>query len=161
VRANRPLLLGLLAAAALVLAGCGVAAPPTVTFEVAGTSLTAAPTQFCDNELQNCTDDANARLSAPVPPGTPVRITVPREISDAPWQVAFSYVGKDGKARTEGRSPVAAPKQRTVYTLTLPEPADRLVTAQVQLFGPAPQADPRTGQVNFPVRGTWVLVSGA
>lgn len=161
MRANRPALAGLLAATALVLAGCGTSAPPTVTFDVAGSSLTAAPTQYCDNKLQNCRDDANARLSAPVPPGTPVRITVPEEVSGAPWQVAFAYLGKDGRTRTDGRSPVAAPNQRTDYTLTLPDPADRLVTAQVQLFGPAPVADPGTGELTFPVRATWVLVSGA
>ncbi|MBW0104017.1 DUF2771 family protein [Pseudonocardia sp. KRD291] len=167
MRANRPTpvrrghrLAGIVAAAALVLAGCGTSAPPTVTFDVGGTSLTAAPTQFCDNQLQNCRDDANARLTADVAPGTPVTITVPEEVSSAPWQVAFAYLGPDGKARTDGRSPIATPGQRTEYTLTLPDPRDRLVTAQVQLFGPAPVADPATGQITFPVRATWVLVSG-
>lgn len=161
MRANRPVLSGLLAAAALVVAGCGTGAPPTVTFEVGGESLTAAPTQFCDNRMQDCRNDANARLSTPVQPGAPVRITVPDEVSSAPWQVAFSYLGKDGKTRTDGRSPVATPDQRSDYALTLPDPADRLITAQVQLFGPAPVADPNTGQISFPVRATWVLVSNA
>lgn len=161
MRANRPTLAGLLACAALALAGCGTSAPPTVTFDVAGSSLTAAPTQICDNRMQNCRDDANARLTAPVPPGTPVRITVPEEVSGAPWQVAFAYLGKDGTTRTNGRSPLAPPGGRTEYTLTLPDPADRLLTAQVQLFGPAPVVDPNTGTPSFPVRATWVLVSGA
>ncbi len=160
MRANRPALAGLAAAAALVLAGCGTSAPPTVTFEVGGKSLTAAPTQFCDNELQNCRDDANARLTAPVAPGTPVTITVPEEVSSAPWQVAFAYLGPDGRTRTEGRSPIATPGARSEYTLRLPDPRDRLVTAQVQLFGPAPAPDPATGRITFPVRATWVLVSG-
>ncbi|MDN5915447.1 MAG: DUF2771 domain-containing protein [Pseudonocardia sp.] len=160
MRANRPVLAGIVACAALVLAGCGTSAPPNVTFDVAGNSLTAAPTQFCDNKLENCSDDANARLTAPVPPGTPVTITVPEEVSSAPWQVAFAYIGPDGKTRTDGRSPIAAPGERTEYTLTLPDPADRLVTAQVQLFGPAPVADPASGQITYPVRATWVLVTG-
>ena len=155
----RSTLAGLLAAAAVLLAGCGSSAPPTVTFAVSGQVLTAAPTQYCDNKMQNCTGDPNSRVSTPVPPGTPVQITVPQEVSDAPWQVAFAYVGKDGRT-TNGRSPISAPKQRTDYTLTLPAPTDRLVTAQVQLFGPAPQADPTTGQITFPVRATWVLVGG-
>jgi hypothetical protein len=146
-------------AAVLVLAGCGTSAPPNVTFDVAGNSLTAAPTQFCDNQLQNCKDDANARLTAALPPGTPVTVTVPEEISSAPWQVAFSYLGPDGRTRTDGRSPIAAPGSKTDFTLTLPDPRDRLLTAQVQLFGPAPTQDPATGQINFPVRATWVLVA--
>lgn len=145
--------------AASVLAGCGTSAPPTVTFDVAGNSLTAAPTQFCDNRLENCTGDANARLTAQLPPNTPVRIAVPEDVSAAPWQVVFSYLGPDGRTRTEGRSPVATPGQRTDYTLTLPDPRDRLLTAQVQLFGPAPTQDPATGQIAFPVRATWVLVA--
>ncbi|RZT88579.1 uncharacterized protein DUF2771 [Pseudonocardia sediminis] len=159
MRVNRPTLAGLAAAAALVLAGCGTSAPPTVTFDIGGNTLTAAPTQYCDNQLQNCADDANARLTAPVEPGTPVTITVPEEVSSAPWQVAFAYLGPDGRTRTDGRSPIATPGQRTEYTLTLPDPRDRLVTAQVQLFGPAPVADPASGQITFPVRATWVLVA--
>ncbi|MDQ4117960.1 MAG: DUF2771 domain-containing protein [Actinomycetota bacterium] len=155
----RRAVLPFIVSAVLVLAGCGTSAPPTVTFDVAGNSLTAAPTQFCDNRMQDCTDDANARLTAQLPPGTPVRITVPEEVSSAPWQVVFSYLGADGRARTDGRSPVAAPGSRTDYTLTLPDPRGRLLTAQVQLFGPAPTQDPATGQIAFPVRATWVLVA--
>ncbi len=151
--------LPLVLVAASVLAGCGTSAPPTVTFDVAGNRLTAAPTQFCDNRLENCSDDANARLTAPLPPGTPVTVTVPEDVSSAPWQVAFSYLGPDGRTRTDGRSPIATPGSRTDYTLTLPDPRDRLLTAQVQLFGPAPTQDPATGQIAFPVRATWVLVA--
>lgn len=153
------LVLPVVVSAVLVLAGCGTSAPPTVTFDVAGNSLTAAPTQFCDNRLQNCHDDANARLTAALPPGTPVKVTVPEEVSSAPWQVVFSYLGPDGRTRTDGRSPIAAPDSRTDYTLTLPDPRDRLLTAQVQLFGPAPAQDPATGRIEFPVRATWVLVA--
>lgn len=148
-----------LVSAALVLAGCGTSAPPTVSFDVGGNALTAAPTQFCDIRMQNCNDDANARLTAQLPPGTPVKVTVPEEVSSAPWQVAFSYLGPDGRTRTDGRSPIATPGSKTDYTLTLPDPRDRLLTAQVQLFGPAPTQDPATGQISFPVRATWVLVA--
>ena len=60
-------------------------------------------------------------------------------------------------AQTDGRSPVFAPNAQSDYTLQLPDPADRLVGAQVQQFGPPPQADPETGEIEFPIRASWVL----
>lgn len=152
-------LLASLVAAVALLTGCGGQNRPTVTFDVGGNSLVAMPTQICDNRMENCSDEPNARVTTPVPPGTPVRITVPEEVSSAPWQVAYSFTGTDGK-RTDARSPVAAPGSRTEFTLTLPAAADRLVTAQVQVFGPAPAVDPQSQQIEFPVRATWVLVAG-
>lgn len=158
-RSRRPGPIGLLAVVLALVAGCAGGARPTVTFDVGGTALTAAPTQICDNRMENCSDDPNARVTAAVPPGTPVRITVPEEVSAAPWQVAYSFTGPDGRTRTDARSEIAAPGGRTEFTLTLPDPRDRLVTAQVQVFGPAPAIDPRTGRLEFPVRATWVLVA--
>ena len=74
--------------------------------------------------------------------------------------MVFSYLGPDGRTRSRRAQPlVAAPDQRTDYTLTLPDPRDRLLTAQVQQFGPAPTQDPATGRIEFPVRATWVLVA--
>lgn len=150
-------LAGTLAAAALVLAGCGGEAP-TVTFDVGGTSLTAAPTQFCDTSLQNCQDAPNARVTARVPPGTEVRITVPEEVSSAPWQVAYAFTRGTDPTPVQQRSAIAAPDTRTDFTLSLPEPGDRLVTAQVQVFGAPPSIDPESTDIQFPVRATWVLV---
>ena len=150
-------LAGLVAVAAVLLAGCG-GTPPTVAFEIAGRSLTAAPTQFCDNRLESCTDEPNARVTAEVAPGTPVRITVPEEVSAGPWQVAYAFTRGDAPDPIEQRSDIAAPGSRTEFTLNLPSETDRLVTAQVQLFGPAPAIDPETQQLEFPVRATWVLV---
>lgn len=150
-------LAGLLAVAAVLLAGCG-GAPPTVTFEVAGTALTAAPTQFCDNRMENCSEDPNARVTATVAPGTPIRITVPEEVSSGPWQVAYAFTRGDDPEPVEQRSEIATPGSRTEFTLTLPEETDRLVTVQVQLFGPPPAIDPQTQDLEFPIRATWILI---
>ncbi|MFR9801587.1 DUF2771 family protein [Pseudonocardia sp. RS010] len=157
-RTRRSLLAALPLAACLVLAGCGSDSEPQVTWSAGEASATVGPAQFCDLTMKDCTNDEAARALLPVPAGTPVEVTVPDEVSGAPWSVVFSYTGPDGQ-RTDGRSPVFAPDARTSYTLTLPEPGDVLGTAQVQLLGAAPVADPGTGEIAFPARATWVLVA--
>jgi hypothetical protein len=146
----------LLPAAALLLACCGGAAPPQVTFAAGQASAVARPTQYCDLQLTDCKGDPAAPVELAVPVGTPLKVTVPHEIAETPWQVVFTY--RDGTgAQTDGRSPVFAPNAQSDYTLELPAPTDRLVGAQVQQFGPPPQADPETGDIEFPIRASWVL----
>ena len=153
----RRLLAGPVVAVLLLAAGCGTD-PPQVTFAVGGTTVSARPAQYCDIKLTECTDDGDAAVRLAVPPGTPVRVAVPDEVAQAPWHVVFSYRDRTGQ-QVDARSPVLAAKQHD-YTLTLPEPADRLITAQVQQFGPAPQINEQSGEVEFPVRGSWVLNTG-
>ncbi|WP_037056416.1 DUF2771 family protein [Pseudonocardia asaccharolytica] len=154
----RRLFPALLAVLAVLLAGCGSGAPPTVTFTVSGQERTTGPTQYCDLKLTDCSADANAEVHLPVPAGMPVHIAVPEELSSAPWHVVFSYHGPDDQ-KVDGRSPVFAPNTQRDYTLVLPDAADTLLTAQVQQFGPAPVANEQTGEIEFPVRGSWVLVA--
>jgi hypothetical protein len=150
----RRLLAGPAVAVLLLAAGCG-ADPPQVTFTAAGTTVSARPAQYCDVKLTECTDDGGATVQLAVPAGTPLQVAVPDEIAQAPWHVVFSY--RDGTGQeVDARGPVLAAKQRD-YTLTLPQPTDRLVTAQVQQFGPAPRINEQSGEVEFPVRGSWVL----
>jgi hypothetical protein len=153
-----PVLRRLLAMAALMaLAGCGGStAPPQVTFAAGAASVIARPTQFCDLKLQNCQSDANAPVRLAVPTGTALKVTVPNEISSTPWQVVFTYRSTNG-SQTDGRSPVLTPGQHSDYTLQLPATTDVLVSAQVQEYGPAPQANDQTGEIEFPIRASWIL----
>jgi hypothetical protein len=148
-------------AAALLVAGCSSAAPPPeVTFAAGAANVVAKPTQYCDLQLKNCSSDANAPVVLTVPVGTPLQVTVPEEISSTPWQVVFTY--RDGTgAQTDGRSPVFAVNAQKSYALDLPTPTDRLLGAQVQQYGPPPQADPETGELEFPIRASWVLTTRA
>ena len=149
----------LLCALAALLAGCGgSSAPPEVTFAAGATSVVAKPTQYCDVKLQDCQSDANAPVRLAVPAGTALKVTVPEEISSTPWQVVFTYRSANG-SRTDGRSPVLTPDQHPDYTLQLPAATDALVTAEVQQYGPPPQANAETGEIEFPIRATWVLNS--
>jgi len=148
----------LLCASAALLAGCGSGAPPEVTFAAGAASVVAKPTQYCDLKLQDCQSDANAPVRLAVPAGTALKVSVPAEISSTPWQVVFTYRSANG-SQTDGRSPVLTPDQHRDYTLQLPAPTDALVPAEVQQYGPPPQANTETGEIEFPIRATWVLTS--
>jgi hypothetical protein len=149
----------LLFATAVVLAatGCAASGPPQVTFTAAGATVIARPTQYCDLKLTDCADDAAAPVQLAVPAGAPLQVAVPDDVCDAPWHVVFSYRSGGGE-QVDARSPLLANKQHD-YTLQLPAPRDRLLTAQVQQFGPAPRLNQDTGEVEFPVRGSWVLTT--
>jgi len=147
-------------AALLLLGGCGAGARPEVLFAAAGTEAPARPAQYCDEALTICDDDATAPVELDVPPGTTLRIEVPDDVADTPWHVVFRYRTAAGE-QVDGRSPVFAPGARTEYVLVLPAATDQLLTAQVQQFGPPPQANPSTGEAEFPIRASWVLVTPA
>jgi hypothetical protein len=151
-------LLAALGAAVFLLAGCGAGGDPQVTWKVGDRESTVGPAQFCDIRLRDCTNDEQAKAVLPVPAGTALEVSVPSEVSEAPWSVVFAYLGPDGR-QTTGRSPVFAPKAQESYTLTLPEAGDTLQTAQVQLLGVAPVANPDSGELEYPTRATWLLVA--
>lgn len=152
-------LLPLPLALALLMAGCGGGSLPQVEFAAGPAAVSARPTQYCDLDLTDCTGDPTAPVDLAVPAGTPLQITVPAEIAQTPWQVVFTYRDATGAA-VDQRSPVFAPQERSIYSLELPTPTDRLLTAQVQQYGPPPQANEETGEIEFPIRASWVLTAG-
>jgi hypothetical protein len=149
--------------AALLLAGCGATdpppPPPQVTFTAGAAGVVARPAQYCDVELTQCLTDVAAPVALPVPPGTPVQVTVPPEVAQTPWQVVFSYADATGTP-TDERSPVFAPNARSDWTLELGAPEARLLTAEVQQYGPPPRPNPQTGELEYPIRASWVLNVG-
>lgn len=153
----RHLLLAAVLLAAGGAAGCS-ADPPQVTFAAGAATVDARPARYCDVKLTDCADDPAAPVRLAVPVGTPLRVAVPDEVAQAPWTVVFRYRDAAGK-EDQARSPVLA-KQERDYTLNLFAPTDQLLTAEVQQFGPAPRIDEQSGEVEFPVRGSWVLDAG-
>lgn len=145
-----------LAAGGVGVAGCGGSGqgPPRVTFAAAGNTVTAAPTQYCDVQVQDCQADPGAAVVLRVPPGAPLDVSVPGTVSDAPWQVVFRYRAVDG-TKTQARSTVFAAGERTEYTLEPPTADAQLETVEVQQFGTA--MVPREDGVDFATRATWVL----
>jgi hypothetical protein len=151
------------AAAALIigwLAGCGAGQPPTVTFGSSVGAVSIAPAQYCDLAVTKCENHPDAVAALAVPHGRPLRVSVPDEVAEAPWQVVFAFRPPGGGDPVKGRSTVFAPNQRHDYTLTLPDPGDQLLTAEVQQYGggaPVPGPD---GEPTFAIRGSWVLSTG-
>jgi Protein of unknown function (DUF2771) len=147
-----------LATAVLLAAGCGTGEPPEVTFTAGSASVAARPAQYCDLKLTECSDDAAAPVQLAVPAGMPLVVEVPGGVSEAPWHVVFSYRTAGGE-QVDARSPLFPAEERDDFTLELPAPDDRLLAAQVQQFGPAPRINEETGEIEFPVRGSWVLTT--
>ena len=144
----------LVALVGLACAACGDDGPPQVTFAAAGSSVTAGPTQYCDVQVQDCQADPDAAVVLRVPPGSPLEVSVPGSVSEAPWQVVFRYRAPDGTA-TQARSTVFPAGQRSAYTLEPPAQDAQLETVEVQQFGTA--MVPREDGFDFATRATWVL----
>jgi Protein of unknown function (DUF2771) len=137
-RASR--LIGFALVGGALLTGCGQSGPPSVEFSSAAGTVSTGPAQYCDLAVTQCANHPDAVIKLAVPPGAPLRINVPTDVAAAPWHVVFS------------------PKERTDYQLVLPDPADQLLTAQVQQFGGNPSTGP-DGEMSFPIRGSWVLAT--
>ena len=142
--------------AGALLAGCS-SGPPEVEFVSAAGTVQTGPAQYCDLAVTQCANHPDAIVKLAVPPGQSLRINVPGDLASAPWHVVFSYRTANGGS-VDGRSPVFPPNRRTDYQLVLPDPADQLLTAQVQQFGGNPGAQP-DGELSFPIRGSWVLAT--
>nr|WP_228046250.1 DUF2771 family protein [Saccharopolyspora sp. HNM0983] len=144
------------AAATLGLAGCSAPHEPQVTFYAHGDSVRLDPAQYCDATGQDCAEPPEDPVGElRVPPGEPVQISVPAEVSDTPWQVVFLYRTAEGE-QLDSRSAVFAPGDRHAYTLHLPPDAEQLDHVEVQQFG-AVLTPGVEGGVDFGISGSWLL----
>lgn len=65
--------------------------PPEVTFYVHGESVRTGPVKYCSLTLTDCVGNPKPHLDAPV--GSPVQISLPEQISQAPWTMTVEYLG--------------------------------------------------------------------
>jgi hypothetical protein len=146
----------LLAIAGIALAGCSAPAEPQVTFFSHGQSVEVDAARYCDPTGADCappTTNPVGRL--PVPPGSPLQISVPQQVAAAPWQVAFVYRGVNGE-EVGGKTPVFAPNKQYAYTLRLPPDGARFEHIEVQRFSAVLSAGDEGG-VDFGIGGSWIL----
>ncbi|WP_051343285.1 DUF2771 family protein [Pseudonocardia spinosispora] len=163
VRRSRLVVGGVLAAVVVVVAAVvwvlvSSSGPPNVEFASVAGKVSTGPAQYCDLKVTECQNRPDAVVKMAVPAGQPLQVTVPSSVSSTPWQVVFSYLAANGN-RVDGRSPVFAPDKETSYTLSLPEAADQLATAQVQQYGGGQPTVDANGEPAFPIRGSWVLTT--
>ena len=72
--------------------------------------------------------------------------------------MVFSYRNEGGE-QVDARSPLFAADEQHDYTLTLPAPGGPARHRPGAAVRPAPQINEDTGEVEFPVRGSWVLTA--
>jgi hypothetical protein len=130
----------LLVVVLFVLAGCSSNEPPAepaqprIDFTVADKKVTAKPFLYCDIKVEDCRRDNTAMVKMPVPPGTAVRVTVPKEVADTPWSVVIQYsVGGEQKAPVTVAT--FAPGKETTYEALPQEPGAQLQTVEVKQAG--------------------------
>lgn len=130
----------LLVLVVLVLAGCTSAPeetppPPTIDFLIAGKKTTAKPFLYCDVKVEDCKRDNTAMLKLPVPPGTPVKVTVPKDVADTPWSVVIQYRTAKGEQKAPVTVATFAPGKETSYEALPPGDGDQLQTLEVKQAG--------------------------
>lgn len=143
----------LLAACALVTAGCGQTGPPELTVYADGSAITVAPVAYCDVTASECETDTAAAATLAIRPGRPAQVSVPGEVAETPWWVVVQTVGADGNPLPPVRE-FFAQGTRHAYTAQ-PGPGERLLVVEVQqaagvLTSPAEGAEPAV-----PARGLW------
>lgn len=129
--------LAVLASAALVTTGCGVPTEPEVTFHAAGKTIRIPPTFACDLRGENCADrGAPAQLK--VPAGQVVQISVPGELANGRWEVAYTYIDRDPadpqKSQVVGSlsENILGRGENFAYTVTVPKKDNQLVQIEVR-----------------------------
>lgn len=155
----RRLLLSLLAAGGLLALTSCSAPNPDITFFSSGSSVSAAPIQYCDVTALTCAANGSATVSLPVIAGKPMQISAPNEVASTPWQVAARYRGPNG-AEYVACSPLFKPGERYAYTVNPPGAGDALVLIEVYQVS-ATLVQLPNGDLVTPARGTWVLTAGA
>lgn len=130
----------LLVVVLLVLAGCSSEPeqpppPPKVDFLIAGKKAVAEPFLYCDLKVENCKRDNTAMLKLAVPPGTPVRVTVPKDVSDTPWSVVIQYRTAAGEQKSPVTVATFAPGKETSFEALPPGAGDQLQTVEVKQAG--------------------------
>jgi hypothetical protein len=131
----------LLVLVVLMLAGCSSGEPPAavpqpkIGFTVADKKVTAKPFLYCDIKVEDCRRDNAAMVKLAVPPGTPVTVTVPKEVADTPWSVVIQYKTAAGEQKAPETVATFAPGKETTYEALPPEPGAQLQTLEVKQAG--------------------------
>lgn len=152
------------AAAASLLAGCGIPQRPQVTFFAAGATVMTQPYRYCDIRVTHCEQHDGHEGTLSVPPGQPIQISVPGQVTDAPWTVVIQFRDASGKQQPPKQVATFVPDERYAYTVRTPAPGAQITTVEVQEAGAAFALTPngklitdRDGDPRLQTRAVWSL----
>ncbi|HEU5475469.1 MAG TPA: DUF2771 family protein [Actinophytocola sp.] len=149
-----------LAGLAVLTAGCSDPPPPPlpeIGFSAAANSVSARPFLYCDVLVTKCDRNDGALARMPVPPGTPVRITVPEEVRESPWSVVVQYRTATGEQKDPETVATFVPNQSSEYTVSLAEDGAQLQTVEVKQAGAKQDESAAPGDIQLLARGVWSL----
>jgi hypothetical protein len=119
---------------------------PQITFYSDYSTTVTGPTTYCSLDFTRCSTGTTAQL--PVRIGSPLQISLPTAISDAPWRLLTSYRTPSGVDEVGQR--YFRPGEKMAVTVTPPNPRDQLTGVEIQL--PSGATD---GNGNPIARATW------
>lgn len=129
------------------IAGCSASTPlPQVTFYADYATAVTGPTLYCSFDFTRCSTGSTAQLA--VRRGTPLQVSLPTEIGEAPWRLLTSYRTAAGVDEILQR--YYRPGERLAVTVTPPDPSDQLIGVEIQL--PSGATDPAGDPI---ARATW------
>ncbi|TSD96620.1 DUF2771 domain-containing protein [Skermania sp. ID1734] len=122
---------------------------PQITAYAHGKAITVSPYQYCTFNLADCKQGSIAQLD--VPAGYPLQLSLPSEISKAPWRIIMSYVRPDGAMIIKERY-YASNEASAVTVESDTNPAWQLAGVEIQI--PSAVVD----ESGIPrVRGIWSI----
>lgn len=119
---------------------------PEITYYADYTTTVAGPTTYCSLDFVNCSTGSTAQLAVPI--GSPLQISLPTDIANAPWRMLTTYRTAAGADEIEQR--YFRPGERLAVTVTPPDPRDQLTGVEIQLPSGATDTDG-----NPIARATW------
>ncbi|NLE78142.1 MAG: DUF2771 domain-containing protein [Rhodococcus sp.] len=102
--------------------------PPTLTAYSHGETVDVPPLQYCNLSLDECDQGSVTELEVPV--GSPLQLSLPKDISAAPWRMIIQYQDANGNEVLEQRSYESGPNS----AITIESTDDRqLLVVELQL----------------------------
>lgn len=83
--------------AMVAIIGKADAKPITITAFAKNKAVTVAPYVYCDVYLNGCDEEDGNLTELDVPAGLPLQLSVPTDVSKAPWRLLAVYQAKDGQ----------------------------------------------------------------
>ncbi|ONM50391.1 DUF2771 domain-containing protein [Nocardia donostiensis] len=104
---------------------------PEITAYAHGTTVTVPPFMYCTVRMEDCRYGETVSLD--VPAGYPLQLSLPTQISGAPWLIQQVYELPSGEEVAEMSGHAEFDGARAITIDSQPEPDLRLVGVEIQL----------------------------